>query len=64
MTGYIYILSNVSMPNLIKIGCTTRSPEERKRELSKSTGIPVDFEIEYEIYSTNIKAIEEETHKK
>ena len=52
------------MPNLIKIGCTTRSPEERKRELSKSTGIPVDFEIEYEIYSTNIKAIEEETHKK
>jgi hypothetical protein len=64
MTGYIYILSNASMPGLIKIGCTTRSPEERRRELSRSTGIPIDFEIEFEIYSANIKTVESEVHKK
>ncbi len=63
MTGYIYILSNASMPGLIKIGCTSRSPEERRRELSRPTGIPVDFEVEYEIYSYNIKEVEREMHK-
>jgi hypothetical protein len=63
MTGYIYILSNASMPGLIKIGCTSRSPEERRRELSRPTGIPVDFEVEYEIYSYNIKEVEREIHK-
>ena len=51
------------MPGLIKIGCTSRSPEERRRELSRPTGIPLDFEVEYEIYSTNIKRVERETHK-
>ena len=63
MTGYIYILSNTSMPGLIKIGCTSRSPEERRRELSRPTGIPVDFEVEYEIYSPNIKGVEKAIHK-
>jgi hypothetical protein len=52
------------MAGLIKIGCTKRSPEERKRELSRATGVPIDFEIEYEIYSTDIKRIEKEIHFK
>ncbi len=64
MNGYLYILSNASMPGLYKIGCTSRSPEERRRELSKATGIPIDFEIEYEIYSTNMEAVEKEVHLK
>jgi hypothetical protein len=63
MTGYVYILSNASMPGLIKIGCTSRSPEERRRELSRPTGVPLDFDIEYEIYSVNVKEVESEIHK-
>ena len=51
MEGYVYIMTNASMPGLLKIGCTTRSPEIRRRELSRSSGIPKDFEIEYEIFS-------------
>jgi hypothetical protein len=40
MRGYLYILSNNAMPNLFKIGFTTRTITERIRELS-STGVPV-----------------------
>lgn len=60
--GYVYILTNVVMPNLIKIGFTKRSPEERKRELSKASGVPVNFEIKYEIYTHDMKELEHEVH--
>ncbi len=43
--GYVYVLSNPSMPNLLKIGYTERDVDERVAELN-STGVPVPFEIE------------------
>lgn len=49
--GFVYILSNPSMPDLLKIGFTTRSPEERARELyNQSTGIPKRFKVEWSIF--------------
>ena len=33
MAGHIYILINASMPGLLKIGMTARTPDERAREL-------------------------------
>ncbi|KAB4459012.1 GIY-YIG nuclease family protein [Bacteroides thetaiotaomicron] len=62
MEGYVYIMTNASMPGLLKIGCTTRSPEIRRRELSRSSGIPKDFEIEYEIFSPNMNLLEAKVH--
>lgn len=50
------------MPNLIKIGFTKRSPEERKRELSRATGVPLDFEIKYEIFTHEMKILEQRVH--
>ena len=44
--GYIYCLSNVSMPGLVKIGMTTKSPEERADGLF-TTGVPTPFTIEF-----------------
>ena len=44
-TGYIYCLSNQSMPGLLKIGMTTRTAEERVKELY-TTGVPTPFKIE------------------
>lgn len=41
--GYIYVLINPSMPNLVKIGMTTRSVDDRIRELSLPTGIATPF---------------------
>ena len=43
--GYIYILKNPAYPHLLKIGMTTRSPEERASELSVPTGVPMNYEV-------------------
>jgi len=43
----IYIMSNVSIPGLLKIGYTGKPAEERRKELSKATGVPTPFKIEY-----------------
>lgn len=45
-TGYIYCMSNESMPGLLKIGMTMESPDERAKELSSSTGVPTPFRVE------------------
>ena len=42
---YLYILSNPSMPGLIKVGKTTTHPDQRMAELH-STGVPTPFELE------------------
>lgn len=43
--GYVYVLSNQSMPGLLKIG-RTRSLERRIRELSGTTSVPSMFVME------------------
>lgn len=60
--GYVYLLSNSSMPNLLKIGYTERNVNERIKELN-STGVPVPFEIEAIWESSNPKNDEEFIHK-
>lgn len=47
MPGHVYILLNASMPDLLKIGMTERTPEERARELSRVTGVPSPFVVAY-----------------
>lgn len=45
-TGFVYVLSNPTMPGLIKIGMTDRLITKRVGEL-QSTGVALPFEIEY-----------------
>ncbi len=42
--GYIYFLINQSMPGLVKVGHTTRTPEKRLQELD-TTSVPTPFKI-------------------
>jgi formylglycine-generating enzyme required for sulfatase activity len=60
--GYVYILSNPSMPGLLKIGCTERGVEERIAELS-STGVPTPFEIEAIFESADPRQDEQQVHE-
>ena len=55
MKGWVYIFTNKAMPDLIKLGHTTREPEARVKELL-STGLPHPFIVEY-------KALVDESHK-
>jgi hypothetical protein len=43
--GWIYCLSNISMPGLVKIGITQLSPKKRAIKLH-TTGVPTPFKIE------------------
>ncbi len=45
VSGFVYILVNHDMPDLIKIGFTDRDPFTRCREISRFTGVPSDFEV-------------------
>lgn len=43
--GWIYLLSTREMPDLLKIGMTTRTVEERVREINGATGVPFPFGV-------------------
>jgi hypothetical protein len=45
-TEYVYILSNESMPGLVKVGLTTVCPKGRAADLSGSTSCPTPFVVE------------------
>jgi len=60
--GYLYCLSNPSIPNLLKIGMTTRTPEERSRELF-TTGVATPFNIEFTRQVNNAGQKEKDIHK-
>ncbi|MGO7306901.1 GIY-YIG nuclease family protein [Rhizobium ruizarguesonis] len=63
--GYIYILFNRAFQNdQYKIGMTTKTGEERARELSAATGIPRDFEVLYELLVIDCKRAEQLLHDK
>lgn len=43
--GWIYVLSSRELPDLLKVGMTTRSVEERAREINAATGVAVPFGV-------------------
>lgn len=63
MAEYIYILINPSIGGLLKIGRTSRSPEERAKELSASTGVPTPFIVAYEEQVVNSMIAEKLIHE-
>jgi hypothetical protein len=62
-TGWVYILSNESMPGVVKIGVTADLPKHRAAELS-STGVPSPFVVEAAfLFADKALKIEQLTHK-
>jgi len=60
--GYVYVLMNPAMENLVKIGKTERTPEERAKELSSTTGVPTPFIVVYKRYFESCSKAEEFVH--
>ena len=44
--GYVYVLSNPSIPGIVKIGMTERDVPARALELSASTGVPEPYDVD------------------
>lgn len=61
--GFVYIFSNPSMPNIVKIGSTERSVKQRLDELSSTTGVPTPFHIEYSLLIENPRELEFNLHE-
>jgi len=61
--GAVYLLSNPSMPGLLKIGMTTRSVDRRVREINAATGVPTPYRVEAVVEALNAAAVEAATHR-
>jgi hypothetical protein len=48
MSGYVYILSNPSMPGLLKIGRSVNGGQSRAKNMYQ-TGVPSPFVLEFEM---------------
>ena len=63
MTGWIYVMSNPSMPGLSKIGMSAQDPKEyRVKELSQATGVPEPFVVQYQALVDDERTAEKQLH--
>ena len=62
LAGYVYVISNPLFPSLVKIGYTSKSPEERIEQLD-STGLPEKFVEHYRIKARDARSLEKKLHK-
>ena len=61
--GYVYILTNPSMPNWVKIGYTDKEDvSERIQDLNRSTAVPLSFRVYATLACENPKEIEQSVH--
>ena len=64
MSEFIYILENVSLPRVIKIGRTEREVAQRVKELSAATGVPTEFTVFRQYAVENSIAAERQIHER
>ena len=61
--SWVYVLINPTMPGLCKIGYTKKPPEERVKEISRGTGVPMPFEVAWAFKCFDGDILEREVHK-
>lgn len=62
--GCVYILSTRELPNILKIGYTTRNPIERVKEINRSTGVVIPFGVRAAWNVPNPDKFEQKIHEK
>jgi hypothetical protein len=62
--GSVYVLTNPELPDLVKIGYTTRSAAKRAKELSRQTGVPGHYEVAREIHVDRPRQVEKKVHSR
>jgi hypothetical protein len=60
--GWVYVITNKSMPDLVKIGFSTKDPMLRADELG-NTGSPANYCVVYDVLVEDPQKIEQCVHK-
>ena len=60
--GFVYVMINASYTGLVKIGKTTKDPDERAKELSSATGVATPFIVVYKRQFNNCHVAEKVVH--
>lgn len=60
--GFIYVVVNPAFPDLVKIGYTTNTVEERVYQMSNSSAVPEKFIIAYKRHVVNPHKVEKIIH--
>lgn len=58
----VYVLTNEAMPNLVKIGKTTRSDVQTRMNELYSSGVPFQFECAYAVEVNDCSVVEKALH--
>lgn len=61
--GVVYILSNESMPYLLKVGCSTDTAIARAKQLSAATASPTPFVVAYSRFVSDCNEVEAKMHQ-
>src|SRR6185369_16856001 len=62
--GYVYVLSNPSMPGVVKIGRSENGGFSRAKAMYiGATGVPQPFHLEFELLSDDAHQLEESVHE-
>ena len=61
--SWVYVLSNPTLPAMLKIGYTKNQPEERARQISNATGVALPYKVEWAFHCYNGEQLEGEVHK-
>lgn len=61
MKGWVYIITNKAMPNLLKVGFSTKDPESRANELH-TTGVSYRYVVEYDALVNEPRDVEQKAH--
>jgi hypothetical protein len=61
--SFVYILTNLAMPDMIKIGKTSTSVEQRISELNRHTGVPLPFTCYYAAEVADADKVEKRLHE-
>ena len=62
MKGWVYVITNKGLIDLVKVGFTTKVPDYRAEDLSKA-GHPYPCVVEYEVLINEPRQIEQKVHK-
>lgn len=61
--GWVYVVTNKAMPDMVKIGFSTKDPELRARQFGDGgTASPYPYTVEYDVLVDNPRIVEQRTH--